>query len=67
MELLNRGEPGSNLPPISFEMRMAVIYRSEKKKIVKSQINLIKKVLQILKKAEKTMLNSSETDKDRAF
>lgn len=40
MELLRRGE-SDDQEPISFELRMAVIYRSEKKKILRSQINLI--------------------------
>ena len=41
-ELLKSGEPGSPNPPISFELRMAIVYRLEKKKIMASQVNLIK-------------------------
>ena len=48
LELLERGEPGNPNPPISFELRMAVTYRAEKKKIIRSQINLIQKVLTVL-------------------
>ena len=34
---------------------MAVVYRSEKKKILRSQINLITKVIQVLRKAEEVL------------
>ena len=67
MELLRRGEPGSDLAPIHFELRMAVIYRAEKKKILRSQINLVKMVLHILKAAEDVLLNPEATDKSRAY
>ena len=56
MEMLERGEPGNPNPPISFELRMAVVYRSEKKKIIRSQINLIEKVLSVLKSIEQVLL-----------
>jgi len=36
LELLKSGEPGNPNPLISFELRMAVVYRSEKKKILQS-------------------------------
>ena len=36
LALLKRGEPGHPGEPIGFELRMAVVYRSEKKKIVLS-------------------------------
>ena len=55
LEILQSGEPGSPNPPISFEYRMAVVYRSEKKKILRSQINLITKVIQVLRKAEEVL------------
>ena len=67
LELLKRGEPGSDLPPISFEMRMAVVYRAEKKKILRSQINLIDKILQILQNVEAVLLNPEETDVSQIF
>ena len=50
--MLKSGEPGNDQPPISFEYRMAIVYRSEKKKILRSQINLVEKVLKVLKQAE---------------
>ena len=46
LELLERGEPGNSKEPIDFEFRMAVVYRAEKKKILRSQINLIQKIIQ---------------------
>lgn len=52
LELLRSGEPDSANPAIPFELRMAIVYRSEKKKIIISQMNLIKKVLAVLDKAE---------------
>ena len=55
--MLERGEPGNPNPPISFELRMAVVYRSEKKIIIRSQINLIEKVLSVLKSIEEVLLN----------
>ena len=39
-------------PDLPFNERMVVVYRSEKKKILKSQIHLTRKVLTILNKAE---------------
>lgn len=68
LELLSRGEPGNPLPAISFELRMAVVYRSEKKKIIRSQINLIQKVSTVLKSIEEVLLNvPSGADGSRAF
>jgi len=66
-ELLKRGEPGSTEPAISFELRMAVVYRLEKKKILRSQINLVKKVLEVLKNAEAVLLNPQESEPSRAY
>lgn len=69
-ELLDRGEPGNPLPPISFEMRMAVVYRAEKKKIIRSQINLIQKVLQVLRGVEDCLLKKPAeegTDPSRSY
>ena len=60
MELLQRGEPGSDKPRIPFELRMAVVYRSEKKKILISQINMIQKVLSVLTRIEDVLLNTAE-------
>ena len=65
--MLQSGEPGSSKPPISFEFRMAVVYRSEKKKILRSQINLIRKVVSVLKKVEATLTGPEENDKSRAY
>lgn len=66
-ELLDRGEPGNPHPPIEFEMRMAVVYRSEKKKIIRSQINLIQKVFQVLQSVEDVLINQpAETGVDPA-
>lgn len=67
MELLQSGEPGCDLPPISFEYRMAIVYRSEKKKIIRSQMNLIEKVLKVLKSAEQVLRREGETDPSRAY
>ena len=69
LEMLQWGEPGctSKEPALPFVMRMAVVYRSEKKKIIRSQINLIGKVLHILKNCEEVLTNPEETDKSRAY
>ena len=69
MALLAQGEAGSDLPPIKFEFRMAVFYRAEKKKILRSQIILVKKILHILCNCEKVLTDSeeSDTDKSKAF
>ena len=56
LELLERGEPGNPHPPISFELRMAVTYRAEKKKIIRSQINLIQKVITVLQSIEEVLI-----------
>ena len=60
MEMLQRGEPGNSKPRIPFELRMAVVYRSEKKKIIISQINLITKVLSILDRIEEVLFSNTE-------
>ena len=39
---------------------MAVVYRSEKKKILISQINLIQKVLSVLSRIEEVLFNVTE-------
>ena len=41
LAMLKVGDPGFPGEPLSFEMRMAVVYRAENKKIMRSQINLI--------------------------
>ena len=46
---------------------MAVVYRSEKKKILRSQINLIRKVILVLKRIEDTLTGPEEKDKNRAY
>ncbi len=63
MELLTAGEPGSPLPQIPFELRMAVVYRAEKKHIINSQLNLVRKVLNVLDSVEDVLLNVSEDQK----
>ena len=60
--MLARGEAGNTEVPISFQLRMAVVYRSEKKKILVSQINLAAKVLQVLKRAESVLLGEDGRD-----
>lgn len=42
-------EEGPDRPVMGFTLRMAIMYRSEKKKIIYSQIHLIQKVLSILR------------------
>ena len=66
LELLTSGEPGSALPQIPFQLRMAVVYRSEKKKILRSQENLVRKIIEVLKRVEDTLLGGSE-DPSRAY
>ena len=66
LALLRRGEPGNNEVPITFQHRMAVIYRSEKKKILLSQINLAVKIQQVLKRAEDVLLDET-IDTSRAY
>jgi len=46
---------------------MAVVYRAEKKKILRSQINLIQKVIQIIKHCEATLTKPEGADNSRAF
>ena len=46
---------------------MAVVYRSEKKKILRSQINLITKIIAVLKGCEDTLMSPTETDSSRAY
>jgi len=55
LEMLKRGEPGHPGQPLEFRVRMAVVYRSEKKKILRSQINLIQKVQHVLNNCENIM------------
>jgi hypothetical protein len=38
-------EEGPDKPVMGFTLRMAITYRSEKKKIIESQIHLIEKVI----------------------
>ena len=65
--MLKNGEPGDTKPPISFEMRMAVVYRLEKKKIFRSQINLIEKVRHVLKHAKETLIKQNKPDSSYAY
>ena len=45
---------------ISFEKRMVITYRLEKKKIVKSQINIILKTLDVLSNIKKTIFEAED-------
>ena len=67
MVLLQSGEPGSDLPPIEFEMRMAITYRSEKKKILRSQIALVQKVIYVLRNCEDILTSADIADKSKAY
>ena len=40
---------------------MAIVYRSEKKKIIRSQLNLIQKVLSVLHQAEDVLISGEHT------
>ena len=62
--LLKQGEPGHPGTPLPFMMRMAVLYRSENKKIIRSQINLIQKIIKVLRSAETALLGRTEPGKD---
>ena len=44
-------------------MRMVVLYRSENKKILRSQINLIQKIIKVLRTAEIVLLGRTEPGK----
>ena len=46
---------------------MAVVYRSEKKKIMRSQIHLIQKVISILSRVEEVLLSMDVADPSRAY
>ena len=46
---------------------MAIVYRLEKKKILRSQINLIKKVLSVLRRIEEVLNNENDSDKNRSY
>ena len=48
---------------LSFEVRMAVIYRSEKKKIIRAQLSLLKKVNDVLARVEKVMRDDCDPNK----
>ena len=41
--------------PLTWPYRMAILYRSEKKKILRSQLNLIEKVKFVLQNIEKVL------------
>ena len=66
LELL-REAPGKK--PIDWTFRMAVVYRSEKKKILRSQLNMIKKVNSVLEKVEETLTKKGldQGQQSRAF
>ena len=51
---------GNGAEPLGFQTRMLVLYRSEKKKIVRSQLNLVKKVASILDQIEKTIKEQTD-------
>jgi len=40
---------------LTFQMRMAVLYRSEQKKILQNQLDLTMKVIKVLEQAEKML------------
>ena len=67
LALLKRGEPGHPGEPIGFELRMAVVYRSEKKKIMHSQINLIQKVKQVLRGCEEALEGDADAQSPEEF
>ena len=48
---------------------MAVVYRSEKKKILRSQINIVQKVIQVLTRVEDVLApeNKGKSDIDQAY
>ena len=63
LELL-REAPGKK--PISWPFRMAVVYRSEKKKILRSQLNMIRKVNSVLEKVEEVLTKKGLTQGQQA-
>lgn len=67
LELLKRGEPGHPGEPIDFEFRMAVVYRSEKKKIMRSQINLVTKIKEVLRGCEEALEGDSDAQTTEEF
>ena len=46
---------------IPFEMRMIITYRSEKKKIIQSQINIIMKTLDVLTSVKDVLYSTTDT------
>ena len=46
---------------------MAVVYRSEKKKIIVSQINLLKQTLSILERAESVLATGDTEESNQAY
>ena len=46
---------------------MAVVYRSEKKKIIVSQINLLKQTLSILERAESVLAGGDTDESNQAY
>ena len=66
LELL-KDKPGK--PQLNFQYRMAVVYRSEKKKILRSQLNIIKKVNSVLQKVESTLIQKGfdAGDQNKAY
>ena len=64
LALLKQGEAGHPGTPLPFMMRMAVVYRSENKKILRSQINLIQKIIKVLRTAETVLLGRTEPGKE---
>ena len=63
VELLKRGDPSHPGQPIHFELRMAVVYRAEKKKILRSQLHLLGKVLSVLDRAENALTSGPSSAK----
>ena len=56
--MLKQEEAG--LPPLSFEMRMVILYRVEKKKIIRSQLNIVDKMIEVLKNCEEILTNEDK-------
>ncbi len=48
-------------------MRMAITYRSEKKKILRSQIALVQKVIYVLRNCEDILTSANIEDKSKAY
>jgi len=54
-------------PTMDFEMRMAITYRSERKIIIRSQIHLVAKVQDVLKRCEAALEPEEGEDHDGTY